>query len=171
MPLSKEELEEIQKLVEDGEFKADGYGFMVITCAELDEILARFLDKSISKDTEPKPVVTDTNKLLPCPFCNGNPAVFDNGSIPGWTYIKCNQCGIKGNYCRDSKRAIEEWNTRVTPKVSVEQVKGMIQEKIEVNKDIIRGCPYQLKDTMDLFEACRIELEGVLKEISEAENV
>ena len=56
--------------------------------------------------------MTNTNELLPCPFCGNKRCVYGETGRVGYYYIDCNQCHTTLNGC-DLEDLIEKWNTRV----------------------------------------------------------
>jgi len=49
-------------------------------------------------------------KLLPCPFCGGEPAF--SGSEPAGYRVQCGSCGIEGGWGDYGYQAASAWNTR-----------------------------------------------------------
>ena len=63
--------------------------------------------------------MVETNELTlkPCPFCGGEAVLVKNfSSIPGWSYVRCQECGASVACVTDPYRAIENWNRRVEEK-------------------------------------------------------
>ena len=60
------------------------------------------------------------NELKPCPFCGGDAELRHECAGPGYSYIQCDQCGIKSvsfmkAFDRSSdEEAISYWNRRCT---------------------------------------------------------
>lgn len=58
------------------------------------------------------------DKLKPCPFCGGKAVLEHEYATPGYSYIRCKECGVKGltfimKFERSSdQEAIEAWNRR-----------------------------------------------------------
>ena len=54
------------------------------------------------------------DKLLPCPFCGGEAAIFQ-GSDENQHTVRCVQCAIKMPIMLNREGAIEAWNRRAKP--------------------------------------------------------
>ena len=57
-------------------------------------------------------------ELKPCPFCGGNAILDHDFTEPGFSYIRCERCGlesvhfIKSFEIASDERAIKYWNRR-----------------------------------------------------------
>ena len=53
-------------------------------------------------------------KLKPCPFCgSGEVYLCDNAPHHyGYSYVYCDECGCRTDYCEKTTYAIEDWNRR-----------------------------------------------------------
>jgi hypothetical protein len=69
-------------------------------------------------------------KLKPCPFCQGEPALIDNGSN---SYVKCRMCFAMSDD-GSVERAVDAWNTRSLP--SADRADGKIRT-VEMTEDQI----------------------------------
>ncbi len=86
-------------------------------------------------------------KLLPCPFCGGEPEINQS-----WIY--CHHCGAKISYGKIEDSA-EAWNTRKDPLLELIEAR--------INETIKRISKYQYPfNRMDVDEICE-ELKAILK--------
>ena len=59
--------------------------------------------------------MTDTPKLLPCPFCGGEAKVKGSATIKGAFIAQCKNGHTNGMIYSDREGAGEEWNCRTLP--------------------------------------------------------
>jgi Lar family restriction alleviation protein len=55
---------------------------------------------------------TDTERLLPCPFCGSTVIVVREGNKGYWKYVECGHCKAKANSYMTIETAITAWNRR-----------------------------------------------------------
>lgn len=60
-------------------------------------------------------------KLKPCPFCGGH-AIIDGCDDGQWIVI-CKECATSIGYNETKQEAIEEWNWRIEPTFTPDQLK------------------------------------------------
>ena len=60
-------------------------------------------------------------KLKPCPFCGGH-AIIDGCDDGQWIVI-CKECAASIGYNETKQEAIEEWNWRIEPTFTPDQLK------------------------------------------------
>lgn len=63
----------------------------------------------------PKALRTEQGKLLPCPFCGGEP---HRSSIEGIFFVRCYDCNAGINTYDTQEEADKHWNTRQPPQDS-----------------------------------------------------
>lgn len=70
---------------------------------------------AIKKKTLPSvPIRADLRgEPLPCPFCGGTPAVFDDSHANQW--VECEECGGHGPVTKRRGSAVRLWNDRLQP--------------------------------------------------------
>ena len=83
------------------------------------------------------------DKLLPCPFCNGEAELQQFGSIIPYYFISCKECGCRQAESISKEAVLNAWNTRKPMERIVEQ----LEEKLELAEKqkeecIFKGLPY-----------------------------
>lgn len=90
-----------------------------------------------------------SNKLKPCPFCGGE-AIIDGCDDTLWIAI-CKKCNASIGYKETKQEAIEEWNRRVQPTFTPDEldaIKRMFVEHFSRKPNegaIIEKCANALK--------------------------
>ncbi len=74
--------------------------------------------------------MTNTNNLLPCPFCGGEPK-YEVWSDRNYHKAECVDCAFEFDYCQTYEELEASWNKRVAPAPCLHQ----IQEPAPVQAD------------------------------------
>ena len=76
--------------------------------------------------------MSDTDKLLRCPFCGGEARVTCSADDTRYYVVSCQSCALEAQWYHDYKEeAIEHWNTR-TPEES-----GILKQITAIEMDIV----------------------------------
>ena len=93
-----------------------------------------------------------SNKLKPCPFCGGH-AIIDGCDDTLWIVI-CKECNAAIGYKETQEEAIEEWNRRVQPTFTPDEldairrmfdIRRSERELSKIEQSIIDKCVNALK--------------------------
>ena len=93
-----------------------------------------------------------SNKLKPCPFCGGH-AIIDGCDDTLWIVI-CKECNASIGYKETKEEAIEEWNRRVQPTFTPDEldairrmfdIRRSERELSKIEQSIIDKCVNALK--------------------------
>lgn len=57
-------------------------------------------------------------KAKDCPDCGSNDVGYRTGGFTGDYYVKCKNCGLRGEYRQTLDEAILEWNAKPTKNTS-----------------------------------------------------
>lgn len=103
-----------------------------------------------------------SDKIKPCPFCGSNNIYIYKACGVGCddAWIECLECGTKTKAFRDVDEAIEEWNRRVEPTFTPDEldairrnVRGncvlLVREFSKIEQSIIDKCNDTLKGVRD----------------------
>ncbi len=84
--------------------------------------MKRALQKRQKKELTPtKDKIMPTDKLLPCPFCDGRASQHDNEvGDKHYFFISCRGCNTISKYYHGKQESIKAWNTRATTKREAE---------------------------------------------------
>ena len=93
-----------------------------------------------------------SDKLKPCPFCGGTPIV--SGCDDTLWSVICKKCAASIDYNETKQEAIEEWNRRVQPMFTPDEIDAIRRnvcdwraerELSKIEQAIIKKCNAALK--------------------------
>lgn len=74
-------------------------------------------------------------ELKPCPFCGSSRAVMHYIMTQNRFCIRCQDCGVKSRAFLDAEEAVASWNTRISSKTTIKEIKEIARKLTEIPCD------------------------------------